>query len=235
MDNLVSIVEDCEAFHDLKFNDDDVGLFIEHLERCTGRDEELFSRVTCTEDARKKFLAGRLLLFSYLAGRTEIITGSVGHTRIITIMGPEDLYALKITEVGINRMYSKRRTDRRLYNLYMGIMRRGYVNGFPDIASQIDTLGNDSAVVDHLGVPVNYRTVKECPLPYRKNHRRNHRRDGRRGTPRKVITEEDIRFIVSRGAMYEWDAALAKKSIAGFSEDLINKVFKENKPKGAAK
>ncbi len=231
MDSLISIIGDCEAFYDVKFNNDDKDLFLGHLERCTSRDDELFSRVVSTEDIRRKFLAGRMLLFSYLAGRTEIITGLVDHTRIITIEKPEDLYVLKITEVGINRMYSKRRTDRRLYNLYMGIMRRGYVNGLPDIASQIDTLGSDPEVVDHLGVPVNYRMVKECPLPYKKNHRRNHRRNGRRGTPRKVITEEDIRFIRSRGEMYGWNAELAKRGMAEFSEDLIRNVFRENRPK----
>ncbi len=230
--SLVSIIGDCEALHNVEFNDDDRDLFLEHLERYSDRDDELFSKVTSTEDARRRFLAGRLLLYSYLTGRTEIITGLVGHTRIMTIEKPEDLYVLKISEAGINKLYSRRRTDRRLYELYVRITRRSYIYGLPDISAQIDTLGDDSGVVNHLGITVGSKMIKECPPPYRKNHRRNHRRNGRRGTPRKIITEEDINFIRSRGEMYGWNAELAKRGMAEFSEDLIRNVFRENRPKG---
>lgn len=226
--SLVSIINDCESFHDVEFNDADTKLFLGHLERYAGRDNEPTLRITCTEDAIRKFFAGRLLLFSYLTGKTEVTAGVVGHTKVMRIEKPTDLYVLKISEVGVNKIYYQRRTDRRLYGLYMGIMRWGYVYGFPDIAAQIDDLGNDPGVVNNLGAPVSYQTVKECPFPYRRHQKRN----GGMRRPRKLITEEEIKFIVSRGPMYDWNAAMAKQSIKRFSHELIHRIFREHKPKG---
>ena len=223
-ENLVSIIEVCESAHDVKFNKKDKKLFLEHLERYSAGDRELFLKIKCTENARRKFLAGRLLLFSYLTGRTPITAGVVGNTEVRTVRRLDDLYMLRINEVGLHELSSHRRTDNRIYSLYNRIKNRESDWGLPNIQEQIDSIGSDQFVVKYFkGTPVTYKMVLKCRSPYIRPKKAI--RGNLKGNERKIITDEDINLIRSRGSMYNWNVTLAAQSLP-YSVEFIRRVFR---------
>ena len=122
-------------------------------------------------------MVDKLLLFSYLIGEIPIIAGYKDHAERRQIISANDLYLLRLTEIGhAGQSYATRgilrQTDRRLYDLAARFTNHKSRYGFHSWGEAIDELGQDEEVVRYFGQQITYAMVRNCksPNPLTYNH-----------------------------------------------------------------